>query len=60
MVAVEDARVEHFLTLPKEYPQITQISQIKNKEKERRVRTGTILGVLLPCSSRVSSFPYSV
>ena len=33
MVAVEDARVEHFLTLPKEYPQITQITQIKNKKK---------------------------
>ena len=47
MVAVEDARVEHFLTLPKDYPQITKITQIKNKEEEQRVRTGTILDVLV-------------
>ena len=60
MVAVEDARVEYFLTLPKEYPQITQISQIKNKKKERRVRTGTKLALLLRCCSGVSSFLYSV
>jgi hypothetical protein len=59
MVAVEDARVEHFLTLPKEYPQITQITQIKNEEKEQR-RTETIPGLLLRCCSGVSSFPYSV
>jgi hypothetical protein len=56
MVAVEDAMVERFLTLAKEYPQITQI---KNEEKEQR-RTETIPGLLLRCCSGVSSFPYSV
>jgi hypothetical protein len=49
MVAVEDARVEHFLTLPKEYPQITQI---KNKEKgtvgTNRDNTGRAASVQLP------------
>jgi hypothetical protein len=55
MVAVQDARVEPFLTLPKEYPQITRISQIKNKEKERRVRTGTILA-LSRCRFGISGF----
>jgi len=46
VVALEDAIVEHFMTLPKEYPQVTQITQIKNKEKEQR-RTETIPDLLL-------------
>ena len=50
MVAVENALVEHYLTLRKIIRRL-QITQLKNKEKEWRVRTGTILDVRLPCCS---------